>query len=144
MARLSGTWLSDVPGTRKQGSPGGALGLPASGPGSLATTSERLVALLIDALLSWSVAMLIAGGLRTGYWSTVVFLAEYVLLILVSGQSAGMRIRGLRVVRLDGQPLGAWVFVRAVLMALVIPMLFLDQDGRGVHDRASGSVVVRA
>ena len=32
--------------------------------------------------------------------------------------------------------------IRAVLLALVIPAVISDGDGRGVHDRAAGSIVV--
>jgi len=33
--------------------------------------------------------------------------------------------------------------VRGLLLSLVVPALFTDWDGRGLHDRASGTAVVR-
>jgi uncharacterized RDD family membrane protein YckC len=34
--------------------------------------------------------------------------------------------------------------VRTVLLCLVIPAFIWDRDGRGLHDKAAGTVVVRA
>ena len=48
-------------------------------------------------------------------------------------------------VRLDGRPLGlVGVFVRTLLLCLLVPALIWDRDGRGLHDKAVGSVLVRA
>jgi len=33
--------------------------------------------------------------------------------------------------------------VRTLLLGLVIPAVVTDDDGRGLHDRAAGTVVVR-
>jgi hypothetical protein len=35
------------------------------------------------------------------------------------------------------------VLVRTALLCLVIPAIVVDRDGRGLHDRAAASVVVR-
>lgn len=104
----------------------------------------RFVAFCIDAALSWGVAMLITRSPHTGGWSTVVFLVEYAVLIAFGGQSAGMRVVGLRVVRVSrAAPVGWWVVPRTLLVALLIPVLFTDRHGRGLHDRASDTAVVR-
>jgi uncharacterized RDD family membrane protein YckC len=34
--------------------------------------------------------------------------------------------------------------LRTALLMLLIPALISDRDGRGLHDRAAGTVVVRA
>jgi uncharacterized RDD family membrane protein YckC len=53
-------------------------------------------------------------------------------------------LTGLRVVRLNGQRLdAARALLRAVLIALVIPPLVFQPDGRGLHDLAVGSLVIR-
>jgi uncharacterized RDD family membrane protein YckC len=50
----------------------------------------------------------------------------------------------LRVLRPDGQLAGfGAALMRTVLLGMVIPALIWDRDGRGLHDRASGVVVVR-
>ena len=35
------------------------------------------------------------------------------------------------------------VVIHALLIALVIPPLFTDSDGRGLHDRITGTAVIR-
>jgi hypothetical protein len=35
------------------------------------------------------------------------------------------------------------VFLRTILIALVIPAVVTDQDGRGLHDRITKTVVVK-
>lgn len=149
-SRITGEWL-DAPaaGAELHDYRGQSLGLPASGPGSVVGFGPRLLAFAVDAVLSWLVATLPAGGLHTGMWSTIVFLIEYAVLVGLGGQSAGMRLTGLRVLPL-GRPaatrhgIGWWTVPRTLLMALVVTVLFVDRDGRGLHDRASGTVVVRA
>jgi uncharacterized RDD family membrane protein YckC len=75
----------------------------------------------------------------------VVFAVEVFLLTWTGGGSAGQRLRGLRVIRLDGRPPGlARSALRTALLVLLIPAVIWDQDGRGLHDKAAGTVVVRA
>lgn len=81
-----------------------------------------------------------------GLITLVVFVLEYLLLVTTSGQTLGMRLAGLRVVRLDtpGRPPGFLpVAVRTALLSLLVPVLVIDRFGRGLHDRAAGTVVVR-
>lgn len=117
--------------------------LPTSGSGSPAGMSRRFAAFAVDALGSWLVATLLTGSAKTGPWSTLVFVIEYALLVALTGQSAGMRLVGLRVVRLSGRPVGAWALGRVLGIFLIFPVLFTDRYGRGLHDRATGTVVVR-
>jgi uncharacterized RDD family membrane protein YckC len=56
----------------------------------------------------------------------------------------GKRLLGLRVVRLDGKPVGfLWSLVRTLLFLAVIPPLVMDADQRGLHDKAADTVVIR-
>ena len=69
------------------------------------------------------------------------------MLLASLGSTFGMRLLGLRVLALGqpGQLPAAWrVLVRTVLLCLVIPAAIWDRDGRGLHDKAAGTVVVRA
>jgi uncharacterized RDD family membrane protein YckC len=74
-----------------------------------------------------------------------LFALEVIILTWLSGASFGQRILGMVVERTDGSrlPLGR-VVLRTLLICLVIPALVLDSDGRGLHDRAVDSVVLRA
>jgi uncharacterized RDD family membrane protein YckC len=48
-------------------------------------------------------------------------------------------------VRVDGGRLSLpRIVLRTLLLCLVIPAVIWDSHGRGLHDRAAGSIVVRA
>jgi len=42
-----------------------------------------------------------------------------------------------------GRPGFVWALLRTVLLLFVIPPLLTDRDLRGLHDRASDTIVVR-
>jgi uncharacterized RDD family membrane protein YckC len=107
----------------------------------VAAIGRRLAALFID----WLLCMVIAFALtRTQAWTIVVFAAEDYILTALTGLTIGKRLLGIRVVRTNGGPLGpAWALVRTLLLLTVVPPLLQDRDLRGLHDRASNSVVVR-
>ncbi|WP_371678838.1 RDD family protein [Streptomyces sp. NBC_01276] len=147
-----GSWLSGPRATAEEmgvdfGHPGERLGLPRSGPGSVARFGRRLGAVLID----WLPCQLIAYGLithgnlqTTGNWTLGLFVALSILTVGTVGFTPGKRILGLRVVGQDGGRLGLLrVVARTLLLALVIPALVWDRDGRGLHDRLAGAVQVR-
>jgi uncharacterized RDD family membrane protein YckC len=69
---------------------------------------------------------------------------EVYLLTALTGFTVGKRLLGLRVVRLDGKPVGLiWSLVRTLLFLAVVPPLVFDRDLRGLHDKASNTVVIR-
>ena len=73
-----------------------------------------------------------------------IFAIEYVILLSTLGSTLGMRLVGIRVAALGGGPPGPLgIVVRTVLLLLVIPAVIYDRDTRGLHDRATGTVVVR-
>ena len=121
--------------------PGEGLGLPEHGPMSVASMGRRALALTID----WLLCMLIAYGLtRSQYWTIVVFAIEVYLLTALTGVTIGKRLLGIRVIRINGDRVGfGWAAVRTLLLLAVVPPLFTDRDIRGLHDRASDTVVVR-
>jgi uncharacterized RDD family membrane protein YckC len=48
------------------------------------------------------------------------------------------------VVPLKSGWIGIWrPIVRTLLLALLVPALIADRDGRGLHDRLAGTVLVR-
>lgn len=126
---------------------GQRLGLPESGPGSMATLGRRVVALFID----WIAALLISRALVGTPETTLesfatlgIFALEVTLLTWLWGASFGQRIVGIRVVG-RGRRLGlVAALLRTVLICIVLPPLIWDADGRGLHDRAVDSVVIRA
>ncbi|HUB22362.1 MAG TPA: RDD family protein [Streptosporangiaceae bacterium] len=121
--------------------PGQQLGLPERGPGSVASMPRRIAALFID----WLLCMVIAYWLtHSQFWTIAVFAIEVFVLTALGGSTLGKRLVGLRTVRLGGGPIGfGWALVRTVILLTAIPPLLVDRDLRGLHDRATGTVVVR-
>jgi uncharacterized RDD family membrane protein YckC len=117
------------------------LGLPQDGRGAVAGFGRRIVAYLIDSL---ACAVIAYGLFQDQQLTLAVFAAEVLVLTWLAGGSAGQLVRGLRVVRLDGRPMGLpRAALRTLLLCLLIPALIWDRDGRGLHDKAAGTVVVR-
>ncbi|MER5376458.1 RDD family protein [Streptomyces sp. NPDC002132] len=147
-----GSWLSGPRAAMEDagadfGYRGEQLGLPESGPGSIARPGRRLGALAVD----WGLCLLIAYGLITdGYgqatsnWALLIFFVTGVLTVGTLGFTPGKRLFGLRVVALDTgtvNPLRA--LLRTALLCLALPPLIWDRDGRGLHDRLAKTVEVR-
>ena len=122
---------------------GAALDL---GRAERATFGRRFAALLIDWALCTVVASLLVDDLRANPWPQLgVFVLVNTFFIGLFGQTPGMALARIRCVSIaDGGAVGLPRGVlRAVLLALVIPPLINDGDGRGLHDRVARSVVVR-
>lgn len=152
MAGSVGSWMSGSDPGNDVGSdyPGQRLGLPETGPGSIARFGRRIAALLID----WFIAYGLAGLAMTLGWISIQTLSTSVLAIwfvlgVVSvrlfGFTPGQIALGLRVASVDNRihvGIGRAV-VRGLLIALVIPALFTDSDLRGYQDRFTNTAVVR-
>jgi uncharacterized RDD family membrane protein YckC len=107
---------------------------------------RRLGALLIDWAICTLVASLFVDDLRANPWPQLgVFVLAHAFFVGLFGQTPGMwltRIRCLSVT--DGGAVGLpRAIIRAILLALVIPAVISDGDGRGLHDRAAHSIMVR-
>jgi hypothetical protein len=134
--------LTAPPAAEKATYPGQGLGLPERGPGSVASMPRRILALFID----WLLSMLIAYGLtHSQFWTIVVFAIEVYVLTATTGFTVGKRLVGIRTVRTNGGLVGfRWALVRTAILLTAIPPLLTDRDLRGLHDRASDTVVVQA
>jgi uncharacterized RDD family membrane protein YckC len=124
---------------------GERLGLPASGPGSVAPTGPRIGAYAVDALASALVAFLFVRR-SPQLWSLIPFALDYVAGILLAGRTLGMYLFGLRIIRVDAtEPVGPFRAVaRTALLMIFLPAIIFDRDGRGLHDRFTDTAVVRA
>ena len=124
---------------------GASLGLPASGPGSLASFGTRVIAFVVDALIAAVVAALFTAPELPRNWSLLAFGLVYVVSLVAFGQTPGMRLVGLRLAHpRQGQRLALWrAVVRTALLMLLVPALVVDADGRGLHDRLTDTAVVR-
>ena len=124
---------------------GAALGLPAEGPGSLASFGSRVLAFGIDAFGSALIAGLFTAPRLPGNWSLLSFGLVTVITLTALGQTPGMRLLGLRLAHpRPGSRLAVWrAVVRTALLLLLVPALVVDGDGRGLHDRLTDTAVVR-
>lgn len=74
-----------------------------------------------------------------------IWALQHFVLVATLGMTYGHRLLRLRVVRDDGTRYPGFVsaFKRTVLLALVIPAVVWDSEGRGLHDRFAGTRLVR-
>lgn len=121
------------------------LGLPATGPGSLAPSGQRALGFLGDIALSVLVASAFTAPHLPRNTSLLVFGIQYAVFAALLGQTPGMFIARVRLVRVDRPaPVGiVRAIVRTLLLMLLVPALIWDSDGRGLHDRASQTALVR-
>ena len=118
--------------------------------GEVAGFGRRLVAIGLDWLLSIGISLLLFRDVAYGSQESsvailLIFAAEVILLTWLISASFGQRIMGITVVRADGSRLGLGrVALRTLLICLVIPAVVYDEYGRGLHDRAVGSVALRS
>jgi uncharacterized RDD family membrane protein YckC len=156
VSKTTGSWLSGgigESGAQSQAWPGERLGLPQSGPGSVAPRGLRLLALIVDlVLMSLVTSLFVEVDVQRpevmrqfNYLSVLVWFVVTAVMVALFGFTAGKALLGLRVVRLDGKPLvGPLRAVpRTLLTAVILPAALSDADGRGLHDKAVGTVVVR-
>lgn len=114
---------------------------------------RRLLGISIDWLSSYAIALgFFAGGGaflersgQVGPWPVLILGAQYLILVTFGGASFGHRLVGLKVVRFsDGgsiSPIQA--FIRTILMLAVVTAITFDENGRGINERLSNSVLVK-
>lgn len=109
---------------------------------------RRMLGLLID----WGMCYAIVvgffseiGRLSTAPMITLIFFAQYLFFASLGGATPGHRIVGLKIVRFsDGQmPTPIQALIRTVLLVIVITAITFDQNGRGINERLSNTVLVK-
>ena len=123
--------------------PGERLGLPESGPGSVARLGRRIAAIAID----WACAVVVSLAFfhYDGFATLTIFAIVQIVFIPTIGGSPGHRIMRMRVQLAHGGWAGLWrPIVRTALLCIVIPAVIWDADHRGLHDKIAGSVLVRS
>ena len=118
------------------------------------TLGRRLAAITIDWLASYAIAFaFFAGGGNFGERvsesrvpTTLIFVAEYAILIALTGASFGHRLLRLKVVDFShgGLPTIRQALIRTGLMVIIITAITYDEDGRGIHERFSQTKLERA
>jgi uncharacterized RDD family membrane protein YckC len=105
----------------------------------------------VDWLLAYLISGLFAGPdplAPTGSHLSSLVLAVWSVLTVAAvaafGITPGKAMMGIRVASLHSTLVGVpRALLRTLLLALVVPALARDDDGRGWHDRAAGTVVLR-
>ncbi|MBB5957375.1 putative RDD family membrane protein YckC [Saccharothrix tamanrassetensis] len=155
MSKWTGSWLSGPRSALEPGADSGdgtaqqwkgeRLGLPRTGPGSVASTGRRAFAILVDFALAMGVASVFSYPELPRNWSLLAWFSITVIAVGFFGFTPGHAVFGLRVARLDGAGLVGVgrAALRTLLIFPVIPAVVWDADGRGLHDKAAGTVVIR-
>jgi uncharacterized RDD family membrane protein YckC len=127
--------------------PGETFGLPESGPRSVGRFGRRLIAILIDWLISYGLSWLLfrtKDGTTNPWINLGVFALLQLIFLLFFNGSIGQLLLRLRLVPVRGGAMAPWrPLLRTFLLCLAIPALIWDRDQRGLHDRAAGTVLVR-
>jgi uncharacterized RDD family membrane protein YckC len=112
---------------------------------------RRFAALMVDWLAAFFIVVSTTGGLLAHspgrqFKISALFFVELAVLSALQGASLGHRIFGIRIVRFDSggriSPLQA--IIRSALLTTVIFAVTFDENGRGMHERFSGTVLTRS
>ncbi len=75
----------------------------------------------------------------------LVMALQYLILVSLGGSSFGHRLVGLKVVRFSdgGAATPVQVLIRTVLMVIIVTAITFDENGRGVNERLSNTVLIK-
>lgn len=111
---------------------------------------RRFSALMVDWLACYFIVAATSGGIgkmapNRSLTVLGLFFAEVAILSALQGASLGHRIFGIRIVRFsDGgviSPIQA--LIRTALLVTVIFAITFDENGRGLHERFSKTILTR-
>jgi len=115
------------------------------------TLGRRMSALMVDWLACYFIVAATTGGIgkmapNRSWLVLALFFAEVAILSALQGASLGHRIFGIKIIRFaDGgtvTPLQA--LFRTSLLITVIFAITFDENGRGLHERFSRTVLTRS
>ncbi|MBU6313578.1 MAG: RDD family protein [Actinomycetales bacterium] len=115
------------------------------------TYRRRMAALALDWLACYAIVAALSGGINTmspnsSLYVLALFFIQVWVLIALQGATLGHRLFGMKVVRFeDGAAINPWqALIRTILLVLVVTAVTFDENGRGIHERLSGSVLTRS
>jgi uncharacterized RDD family membrane protein YckC len=111
----------------------------------VASLGSRFGALVVDVVLAALIAYTYTAPNPPLNWSLVPWFLITVIMVSFFGFTPGMLALGIRVVRMDGAAMvGPFRAIpRTVMVGVIIPAAIWDADGRGLHDKAVGTIVLR-
>ena len=108
------------------------------------TLFRRMAGVVAD----WLACLMIVKGfhLTGNFTPLILFFAEVSVLTAFGGASFGHRIVRIKVVRFvdGGAPSPLQALIRTALLCTVIFAITYDENGRGIHDRLSGTYLIKA
>ena len=109
---------------------------------------RRMLGVLIDWLMSYAIAVgffVEFGEPSMGAVVFLIFTAQYLLFAALGGATPGHRVVGLKIVRFSdgGMPTPLHALIRTGLLILIVTAITFDQNGRGINERLSNTVLVR-
>ena len=109
---------------------------------------RRMLGVLIDWLMSYAIAVgffVEFGEPSMGAVVFLIFTAQYLLFAVLGGATPGHRVVGLKIVRFSdgGMPTPLQALIRTGLLVLIVTAITFDQNGRGINERLSNTVLVR-
>ncbi len=109
---------------------------------------RRMLGVLIDWLMSYAIAIgffVEFGESSMGVVVFLVFTAQYLIFAALGGATPGHRIMGLKIVRFsDGHmPTPIQALIRTGLLVIILTAITFDQNGRGINERLSNTVLVK-
>jgi uncharacterized RDD family membrane protein YckC len=123
----------------------------------LAGLGTRLIALIIDGfvlgIISWVIGLVLGDTATGGIGGFIIGVAyQWYFLTQQNGQTPGKKLMGIRVIKVNGQPLqGADAVIRYIgyyINSIVIMIgwvwAIFDENNQGWHDKLAGTYVVRA
>lgn len=132
-----------MPPTRADGGPG-----PASAPGT-PTLLRRFGGLLVDWFIAQFIVVVVlrvdttVGGAVALVPVGVFALYTILLVSLTGGATLGHRVFGMQVWKVRSGAFPLQVVIRTLLLCLIVPAVLTSRDGRGFHDVAAGTRIVR-
>lgn len=111
---------------------------------------RRMSALMLDWLACYFIVTAATGGIgqvdpNRSWIVLALFYLQITILSLLQGASLGQRVFGFKIVRfVDGGAITPrQALIRSSLLITVIFAITFDDNGRGLHERFSGSVLTR-
>lgn len=114
------------------------------------TLGRRVAAISVDWLACYAIIAALSGGLGQmgpdrSLRILALFFVEVSVLTALQGASLGQKIFGMKVVRfVDRGAISPWqALVRTIFLILVVTAVTYDENGRGIHERLSRTVLIR-
>ena len=114
------------------------------------TLGRRMAALMVDWLACYFIVTAATGGIgkmapNRSWMVLALFFAEIAILSALQGASMGHRIFGIKIIRFadGGVVTPVQALIRSALLVTVIFAITFDENGRGLHERFSGTVLTR-